>query len=143
MQRIVRLVSLWVLTAVNTHIGIGEAAADEPPPVEVFGTFPVETGAVLSTDGHYLAWFDRHQTKQRVVIFDVQEKKVHRLIESPEDLKLRSLSWARDNATLLLVLSKTSRPYSAVQSSFERFRYLAFDVNGGPGVALNDLWGSS
>jgi len=142
MQRIARLAKA-LICSVSACFGIGIVAADEPPPVEAFGTFPIETGAVLSSDGHYLAWFDRHQAKPRVVIFDLQEKKVRRLIESPEDLKLRSLSWVRDNATLILVLSKTSPASSALESSQERFRYLAFDVNGGPGVTLNDYWGFS
>jgi dipeptidyl aminopeptidase/acylaminoacyl peptidase len=137
MPRIARLVTV-LISSVAACFGIHPVAADEPPPVEAFGTLPVETDVVLSSDGHYLAWFDHHETKPRVVIFDLLEKKVQRLLQSPEDLKLRSLAWARDNATLILVLSKTSRSLTALETSLERFRYLAFDASGGPGRILPD-----
>jgi hypothetical protein len=67
------------------------ALAGAPPPPEVFGAMPAESDAVLSPDGHWLAWLDRKEAKPRVIMFDVPGRKVHRILAVPERVKLRNL----------------------------------------------------
>jgi dipeptidyl aminopeptidase/acylaminoacyl peptidase len=112
------------------------ATAASAPPPEAFGNLPVESNVVLSPDGHWLAWADRHETQARVVMFDLPGRKVQRILAVPEKVSLRSLVWS-DNETLIVVLSaimKGGRDAEGVYSrdwSFENYRSIAVDVSGG------------
>lgn len=70
------------------------------PSVEVFGALPAETKAVLSPHGHWLAWLDQKEPKQRIVIVDVSARKVQRVEPVPAHARLRALGWS-DGETLL------------------------------------------
>jgi len=109
-------------------------AAATPPP-EAFGSMPAESDAVLSPDGHWLAWLDRKEAKPRVIMFDVPGRKVHRILAVPERVKLRNLAW-NDNETLLIVLSETRESKISEETSREYFRTIAHDVSGGDGRML-------
>ena len=96
---------------------------------------PAESDAVLSPDGHWLAWLDLRQAKPRVIMFDVLGRKVQRILAVPEQVKLRSLAW-NDNETLLIILSQTSESKFSNEVSGEYFRTIAQDVSGGDGRML-------
>ena len=106
-----------------------------PPPPEAFGSMPAESDAVLSPDGHWLAWLDHRETKPRVIMFDVLGRKVQRILAVPERVKLRTLAW-NDNETLLIILSQTSESKFSEEVSGEYFRTIAQDVSGGDGRML-------
>jgi dipeptidyl aminopeptidase/acylaminoacyl peptidase len=110
-------------------------AAAAPPPAEVFGAMPAQSDAVLSPDGHWLAWLDRTEPKPRVIMFDVAGRKVQRILAVPEKVKLRELVW-HDNETLLILLSQTSESKDSEEVSSEYFRVIAHDVSGGDGRML-------
>lgn len=105
------------------------------PPPEAFGSMPAESDAVLSPDGHWLAWLDLRQANPRVVMFDVMGRKVQRILAVPEQVKLRTLIW-NDNETLLIVLSATRESKFSDEVSAEYFRTIAQDVSGGDGRML-------
>jgi dipeptidyl aminopeptidase/acylaminoacyl peptidase len=136
----------WIARAVSRLLaalllscgsGLGLAAA---PPPEVFGALPLESDLVLSPDGHWLAWQDHREAKPRVIMFDVPNKKVQRILAVPERTKLRDLVW-NDNQTLLIVLSETDESHVGSEVSHEYFRTIAHDVTGGDGrmLPMNDL----
>jgi dipeptidyl aminopeptidase/acylaminoacyl peptidase len=105
------------------------------PPPEAFGSMPAESDAVLSPDGHWLAWLDRREAKPRVIMFDVPGRKIQRILAVPERVKLRTLAW-NDNETLLIILSQTSESKFGDERSGEYFRTIAHDVSGGDGRML-------
>jgi dipeptidyl aminopeptidase/acylaminoacyl peptidase len=121
-----------LLAAGTASAAFADAAA---PPPEAFGTLPVQTNAVLSRDGQWLAWVDHREAKPRVVIFDVLARKPQRILAVPERVKLRHLVWS-DNETLLIVLSETTESKVATEVSREYFRTIAHDVSGGSGRML-------
>jgi dipeptidyl aminopeptidase/acylaminoacyl peptidase len=110
-------------------------AADSSPPAEVFGRMPAETDPALSPDGHWAAWFDRTESKPRVVMFDVEARKVQRTLAVPENVKLQGLVW-NDNETLLTRVSQTARSTTNEGVSREIYRTIAEDVSGGDGRML-------
>jgi len=133
MPRIASLAAA-LLAAQLLQCPISFAGAAGPPP-EAFGSMPAESDAVLSPDGHWLAWLDRKEAKPRVIMFDVSGKKVQRILAVPEQVKLRSLVW-NDNETLLIILSQTSESKFSDETSSEYFRTIAQDVSGGDGRML-------
>src|SRR5258708_7203543 len=134
MPRIANLASgLLAAQLVQCVISAGWAVA--PPPPEAFGSMPAESDAVLSPDGHWLAWLDRKEAKPRVIMLDVPGRKVHRIRAVPERVKLRNLVW-NDNETLLIVLSETRESKVSDEASREYFRTIAHDVSGGDGRML-------
>jgi dipeptidyl aminopeptidase/acylaminoacyl peptidase len=114
---------------------IASAWAAAPLPPEAFGRMPAESDAVLSPDGHWLAWLDRREAKPRVIMFDVPGRKVQRILAVPERVKLRTLVW-NDNETLLILLSQTSESKISDEVSDEYVRTIAQDVSGGDGRML-------
>lgn len=134
MPRIARLAT-GILAAQCLSSLILAASAAAPPPPEAFGSMPAESDAVLSPDGHWLAWLDRKETKPRVIMFDVAGRKIQRILAVPERVKLRELVW-NDNETLLIVLSQTSESKVSDEVSSEYFRVIAHDVSGGDGRML-------
>ena len=82
---------------------------------------PAESFVVLSPDGRRLAWLDRTESKSRIIMFDVANKKRERVLAVPESLRLSSIQW-NDNETLLA-------GYSELGSN--RFRFVAVDASGG------------
>lgn len=125
-----RILGACLLALVVLH-----PASAAPPPVEAFGTLPAESDAVMSPDGHWLAWLDHRQEKPRVVMFDATARKVQRVLEVPGTFKLRDLLW-HDNETLLITLSGTTLAVRGSDTSAERFRVIAQDVTGGDGRIL-------
>jgi dipeptidyl aminopeptidase/acylaminoacyl peptidase len=105
------------------------AGLGAPPGAEVFGALPAQTDAVLSRDGHWLAWSDQSQTKPRIVIFDVSAHKVQRIAALPVQTKLRNLAW-NNSETLLALLSETAEAQSQSQFSREYFITAALEPAG-------------
>jgi dipeptidyl aminopeptidase/acylaminoacyl peptidase len=135
MPRTVRVALRRLVAALIYCCAIPAATAAAPPPPEAFGAMPAESDAVLSPDGHWLAWLDRKEAKPRVIMFDVPGRKVHRILAVPERVKLRNLAW-NDNETLLIVLSETRESKVSEEASREYFRTIAHDVSGGDGRML-------
>jgi dipeptidyl aminopeptidase/acylaminoacyl peptidase len=131
MQRIAPIAA-WILAA---YFASGICRSAEAPPAAAFGAVPVESGAVLSGDGRYVAWMDNHETQPRVAVFNLAEKKMQRILAAPEKLKLRSLEWA-DNTTLLVELSQTSQSTRSIETSDEHFRIFATDVRSDSGKVI-------
>ena len=124
----------WLCTAwLVAAPALGAAAA--PPPSEAFGGMPAETDPALSPDGHWLAWVDNNEAQPRVIMFDVQARKIQRAMAVSDATKLRGLRW-NDNETLIIMLSETRISKAASQKSEEFFRYIAQDVTGGDGRML-------
>lgn len=109
--------------------------AAEPPAAQIFGALPLQTDPVLSPDGRWLAWIDHGEAKPRVLMFDLEARKVQRILAVPEQTKLRNLRW-HDNQTLLILLSETSEARRRTETSREYFRIIAHDVSGGDGRML-------
>jgi dipeptidyl aminopeptidase/acylaminoacyl peptidase len=103
--------------------------AAPPPAAAVFGALPAQSFAVLSPDGHWLAWMDQTEVKPRIVIFDVTDHKVRRIAAVPERAKLRVLRWS-DSETLLVTLSETGEAAAATQLSREYYLTVALDPMG-------------
>jgi dipeptidyl aminopeptidase/acylaminoacyl peptidase len=100
--------------------------------VEAFGALPVQTDAVLSPDGRWIAWAEHHDTATRVIIFDLAARKAHRIASIPERGKLRALTW-NDNDTLLATLSEAVQA-NPRQQMHEFFVTTAIFVDGGETV---------
>jgi dipeptidyl aminopeptidase/acylaminoacyl peptidase len=135
MPRTVRVALRRLVASLIYCCAIPVALAAAPPPPEAFGSMPAESEAVLSPDGHWLAWLDRKEPKPRVIMFDVPGRKVHRILAVPERVKLRSIVW-QDNETLMISLSETSESKVSDEVSSEYFRIIAHDVSGGDGRML-------
>jgi dipeptidyl aminopeptidase/acylaminoacyl peptidase len=103
--------------------GCGATAADAPG-AEVFGALPVEAGPVLSPDGHWLAWIEHKTPQARVVMFDVEARKVQRILSAPGGTDFLRLEW--HNVETLLITTRD--PIGS--------RTLAHDVSGGDGRVL-------
>lgn len=109
---------------------LASAASPAAPGAEVFGALPAQSDAVLSPDGHWLAWVDQTSSRAHVEIFDVLARKSQRILALPERAKLRGLTW-NDSQTLLITLSVTSESPQGAQRSREYFLTTACDVGGG------------
>lgn len=137
-----------LLAAVAQAVGGTDAAGPQPAtgqptagtalPAEAFGRLPLETDAVLSPDGHWLAWIDHAEVRPRVVMFDIPGRKVQRILAVPERSKLRNLVWS-DNETLLITVSQTLESEVAARQSRENWLTIAQDVSGGNGRMLPRL----
>ena len=124
--------ALVLLAALTTS---ADGAASAPPPPEAFGTLPVQTDVQLSPNGRWLAWTDNSQAKPHVVMFDLEARKVQRLMAVPEKTKIRDLAW-NDDETLLITVSETDVSHQASETSDEYFRVIAQDTSGGAGRML-------
>ena len=135
-----RLARVTVVLLGGLIVRPAPCAADGPasaPPVEAFGTLPAESDAVLSPDGHWLAWLDHTESKPRVIMFDLEARKAQRILAVPEQTKLRSLVWS-DTETLLISVSQTIQQFRGIDAPAEVVRTIAQDVGGGNGRML--LW---
>jgi dipeptidyl aminopeptidase/acylaminoacyl peptidase len=99
------LARLRWLVALSCMAAAGSQANSAPPSAEVFGALPAESFAVLSPDAHWIAWKDETQRKPRIVIFDLNARRIQRMEALPEQTRLRGLLWS-DNETLLATVSK-------------------------------------
>jgi dipeptidyl aminopeptidase/acylaminoacyl peptidase len=126
-KTVLRQPLLWL----SLMIGTFPSFAAEPPPIEAFGNLPAERDPVVSPDGHWIAWMDQREVKPRIVVFDVQNRKVQRIMAAPELVKLRRMVWS-DSDTLLVTLSETKLSESQRHASREYFKIIAFDAAGGP-----------
>ncbi|HSY44493.1 MAG TPA: alpha/beta fold hydrolase [Steroidobacteraceae bacterium] len=115
-----------------------QSASAAAPPPEAFGTLPLQTGVVLSPDGHWLAWIDHKEVRPRIVMFDVPGRKTQRILAVPERSKLRRLFWS-DNQTLIIEVSQAVDSQVAAQQSREYYLFVAQDVGGGDGRLLPTL----
>ncbi len=116
-----------VLLATAPLLALG---AESTLPPESFGSLPLQTYVRLSPNGRWLAWTDNSRATPNVVMFDLEARKVQRLLEVPEKAKIRDLAW-NDNETLLTVVSETAVSRSHGQPSDETFRVIAHDTSGG------------
>ena len=120
----------WLALLVSGVIGsLSSVSLAGAPTADVFGTLPAQTDAVLSPDGHWLAWMNQQDVKPHIVIFDVNAHKVQRVAALPEQTKLRALRW-NDSETLLATLSETAETKSATRVSREYFLTAALDATG-------------
>jgi dipeptidyl aminopeptidase/acylaminoacyl peptidase len=117
--------ALFVVAAAS----LSATSLGAPPGAEVFGALPAQTDAVLSRDGHWLAWRDQKEAKPRIVIFDANAHKLQRVAALPMQAKLRNLEW-NDTETLLVLLSETAEARSDSQLSREYFITAALDATG-------------
>ncbi len=122
----------FVLLAAVPTLVLG---AGGPPPAEAFGSLPLQTHVQLSPNGHWLAWTDNSEAKAHVVMFDLEARKVQRLLQVPESAKIRDLAW-NDDETLLTVVSETKVSPDASARSTEYFQLIANDTIGGAGRML-------
>ena len=133
------VLGLAVTAAVALTVRVTSAAAlpalAAAPDAAAFGVLPVETDAVLSPNGHWLAWIDRHDAKPRVVMFDVDARKPQRILQLPETGKLQGIYW-HDNETLLIHISSTTTYHTPQPRAFELHHVIAHDVGGGDGRVL-------
>jgi dipeptidyl aminopeptidase/acylaminoacyl peptidase len=111
-----------------------------PPPAGVFGALPAQSNAILSPDGHWIAWMDQTEAKPRIVIFDLAAHKTQRICAVPELTKLRDLNW-NDNDTLLVTLSETAPASTAARLSREYFLTVALDPRGQGALMLPNASG--
>src|SRR5262249_7522207 len=72
----------------------------------------------------------QREVKPRIVVFDVQTRKVQRVLAAPELVKLRDMAWS-DSDTLLVSLSQTRLSESQRHASREYFKIIALDATGG------------
>lgn len=117
--------ALFVVAAAS----LSATSLGAPPGAEVFGALPAQTDAVLSRDGHWLAWRDQKEAKPRIVIFDANAHKLQRVAALPVQAKLRNLEW-NDSETLLVLLSETAEARSDSQLSREYFITAALGATG-------------
>jgi dipeptidyl aminopeptidase/acylaminoacyl peptidase len=115
--------------------GTAGAVNATPPAAEAFAALPAQTDAAVSPDGHWIAWIDYQQPKPRIVMFDVERRKVQRIMAVPDKVNLHELLW-HNNQTLLIVLSETSESRRATETSRDYYRVIAHDVSGGDGRML-------
>jgi dipeptidyl aminopeptidase/acylaminoacyl peptidase len=101
-----------------------------PPPAEAFGRIPAMHSIDMNPSGTLLAWATGETDAPRVVIFDIDQRKVVREFGLGEKLKLRSLDWANDK-TLLVTVSWSRTIYANTTQNFEIFRTQAIDADGG------------
>lgn len=106
-------------------------AASAPPPVEAFGRIPQITEVELSPNGKLVAWADNSAATQRVVVVNLEARKVMRTLEVDPTMKLRWITWA-DEETILVDLSRTHALLDRETSRYEFFRTIAADISGGP-----------
>jgi len=129
---LVRQVGLFLLSCM---VAVASRANPTLPSAEVFGALPAQTHAALSPDGHWIAWMDETQSKPRIVIFDVNARRIQRIGALPERTRLRSLVWS-DNETLLATLSEAREPQLATDRARAYFLTLALDPTGDGAVML-------
>jgi hypothetical protein len=116
-------------------VAVASRANPAMPSAEVFGALPAQTHAALSPDGHWIAWMDETQTKPRIVIFDVNARRIQRIGALPERTRLRSLDWS-DNETLLATLSEAREPQLVTNRARAYFLTLALNPTGDGAVML-------
>jgi dipeptidyl aminopeptidase/acylaminoacyl peptidase len=118
--------ALLFFGGIGSPVSVSLAAV---PAAEVFGALPAQTHAVLSPDGHWLAWMDQKSIKPHIVIFDLNAHKVQRDAALPAQTKLRALNWNASD-TLLATLSETGETRSAVSRAREYFLTVALEATG-------------
>ena len=120
----------WITFLFLTALGLIPALSlAAPPSAAAFGALPAQSYAVLSPDGHWLAWMDQTEVKPRIEIFDIRARKTQRIGALPDRTKLRALTW-NDNETLLVTLSETAAARSSAQLAQEYYLTIALDPNG-------------
>src|SRR5438270_13263164 len=71
----------WLALLVSGVIGsLSSVSLAGAPTADVFGTLPAQTDAVLSPDGHWLAWMNQQDVKPHIVIFDVNARSEERRV---------------------------------------------------------------
>lgn len=122
--------TLWLTPVLLAAFGlVSTPSLAAPPSAAIFGALPAQSYAVLSPDGHWLAWMDQTEAKPHIVIFDLAAHKTQRVCALPERTKLRALKW-NDNETLLVTLSETAAARATTQLAQEYFLTVALDPNG-------------
>ena len=87
--------SLLLLTAATT--GIAPAMAQEEVPAETFASLPRLSGARLSPDGQYLAFFSPMEGRRHLVVSDLSGKAKTVVVPPPESLDFDWLHWANED----------------------------------------------
>lgn len=111
------------------------AATALVPGAEVFGALPMAENPRLSPDGRWLALLDHSEPKPKILMFDMEARKVQRVLAIPEIADVRFLMW-HNNETLIIALSETTDAASSTQTSRTSLRFIAHDVSGGNGRML-------
>jgi dienelactone hydrolase len=104
----------------------------EPPPVAAFASLPEMAMVCMTPDGQKVAWANDPGGKPVIIIFDLATGKDLRRM-SMGNYTIRDLDWA-DNKTLLMTISLTRKfgESTVAERSYEYFRILAVDADGGP-----------
>lgn len=91
-----------------TLLSAAETPPRSTPGAEVFGALPLETNPSIDPEGHWLVWVDHKDPRSRIVVLDIDARKVHRTLASPEGATVTALRW-NTNGILLISLSQTGR----------------------------------
>jgi dipeptidyl aminopeptidase/acylaminoacyl peptidase len=114
--------------------GIGTAGAAEPgkalPSAAAFGTPPRASSVRLSFDGKSAAWLDQGSVPQRIIVFDLVNRKDRNVFEAPAGMKLRALDWSDDD-TLLFSASEAIRQARDSSIEYEYLRIFAAQLGSG------------
>src|SRR5215831_17768392 len=102
-----RPLQVWLralrLALMLIFLGVPGEALAAAPAVEAFAALPAQTQAALSPDGHWIAWIDYRESKPRIVMFDLEARKVQRMLGVAENVDIHAIAW-HNNQTLLMVL---------------------------------------
>jgi hypothetical protein len=110
--------------------GAPAAFAAEAPTAADFGLTPRVEAVSISPDGTTLAWIDRSGAYPTVAIFNTAKGTMRRVGDPDTSVKLRGLEWA-DDKTLIIEISATTEAHFNRRYEWERFLYMAVDVDGG------------
>jgi dipeptidyl aminopeptidase/acylaminoacyl peptidase len=104
--------------------GYATPGACSTPPVEAFGNLPEQTWAVLSQDGHWIAYLDRKGPQPHVVILDLGTRREQRSLAVPTGSRVRGLRW-NDNETLLISVGETHARSGKYEHALQLYRTIA------------------
>ena len=106
----------WALLVVLAISFTDSRAVDgnASPDAAGFGALPAQTRPALSPDGHWLAWIDYQESRPRVVILDIEARRVLRTMRS-DKAGIGSLGWC-SNRILLIFTGETGRAGSALMA---------------------------
>ena len=123
--------SLLLLTAATT--GIAPAMAQEEVPAETFASLPRLSGARLSPDGQYLAFFSPMEGRRHLVVSDLSGKAKTVVVPPPESLDFDWLHWANEDR-IVFSMSFFARRSAYVETT--ETRLLSVRKDGSKMVAL-------
>lgn len=104
-------------------------AAADLPLIEAFGKLPAESNPAISGDGRWLAWIDQREENPSIVIYDVPNHRVHRILRAVP--AIRGIVWGNDDI-LLITLRATWVSGISPTEKHSYNRYVALTAQEGP-----------